>query len=142
MLLHGVRDIELTLYHARYFSHELTKRSSYASVDSLTLALAYAQIDLNPHQIEAHSLRSTLHFRAAQFFADEVGLGKAIEAGIRTDHLSDLLLCCFQPSNQLGFKSAIRFIPAFVLNLSLQHWFQNITQESKTRVMRHPVLSG
>jgi len=45
--------MSLTAYHARHFAHELTKRSSSASIDSLTAALADAQVDLNPHQVEA-----------------------------------------------------------------------------------------
>jgi len=39
--------------HARYFAHELTKRSSSASIDSLTSSLADAQTDLNPHRVDA-----------------------------------------------------------------------------------------
>jgi len=46
-------EMRLTPYHARYFAHELTKRSRSASIDSLTSALADAQVDLNPHQVEA-----------------------------------------------------------------------------------------
>ena len=42
------RQMSLTPYHARYFAHELTKRSSSASIDSLMSALADAQVDLNP----------------------------------------------------------------------------------------------
>ena len=34
-------------------AHELTKRSSSASIESLMSALADAQVDLNPHQVEA-----------------------------------------------------------------------------------------
>jgi hypothetical protein len=46
-------QMSLTAYHARYFDHDLIKRSSSASIDSLTAALADAQLDLNPHQVEA-----------------------------------------------------------------------------------------
>ena len=45
--------MSLTPYHARYFDEELSKRSSSESIDSLTSALADAQVELNPHQIEA-----------------------------------------------------------------------------------------
>ncbi len=45
--------MSLTAYHARYFAHELTKRSSSDDVDKLASALSDAQVDLNPHQIEA-----------------------------------------------------------------------------------------
>jgi hypothetical protein len=43
----------LTAYHAKYFAHELTKRSGSDSVEKFASALADAQVDLNPHQIDA-----------------------------------------------------------------------------------------
>jgi hypothetical protein len=43
----------LTPYHARLFANELTKRAPSDSIEKLTAALADAQVDLNPHQIEA-----------------------------------------------------------------------------------------
>ena len=45
--------MNLTAYHAKLFAHELTKRSSSGNVDKLASALSDAQVDLNPHQIEA-----------------------------------------------------------------------------------------
>lgn len=74
--------MSLTVYHARYFAHELTKRSSSASVDSLTSALADAQVDLNPHQVEAALFAFRSPLSRGAILADEVGLGKTIEAGI------------------------------------------------------------
>lgn len=72
----------LTEYHAKYFAYELTKRSSSDSIDKLAASLSDAQVDLNPHQIEAalFAFRSPLSKGAV--LADEVGLGKTIEAGI------------------------------------------------------------
>ena len=74
--------MSLTAYHARYFAHELTKRSSSASIDSLTSALADAQVDLNPHQVEAALFAFRSPLSRGAILADEVGLGKTIEAGI------------------------------------------------------------
>ncbi|MBS0473095.1 MAG: hypothetical protein JSR60_18640 [Proteobacteria bacterium] len=45
--------MDLTDYHAKYFAHELTKRSASDSVGKLAGVLADAQVDLNPHQVEA-----------------------------------------------------------------------------------------
>jgi hypothetical protein len=42
-----------TGYHAKYFAHELTKRCPSDSVGKLAASLADAQVDLNPHQIDA-----------------------------------------------------------------------------------------
>ena len=74
--------MSLTPDHARYFAEELTKRSRSDSIGSLTSALADAKVELNPHQIEAalFAFRSPLSQGAV--LADEVGLGKTIEAGL------------------------------------------------------------
>jgi SNF2 family DNA or RNA helicase len=74
--------MSITAYHARYFAHELTRRSSSASIDSLTSALADAQVDLNPHQVEAALFAFRSPLSRGAILADEVGLGKTIEAGI------------------------------------------------------------
>src|SRR6201996_936551 len=74
--------MRLTPYHAKYFAHELTKRSSSASVDKLASALSDAQVDLNPHQINAALFAFRSPFSKGAVLADEVGLGKTIEAGI------------------------------------------------------------
>src|SRR5580698_9096985 len=74
--------MSLTHYHARYFAHELTKRSSSDNVDKLASALSDAQVDLNPHQIEAALFAFRSPLSKGAILADEVGLGKTIEAGI------------------------------------------------------------
>ena len=45
--------MDLTPYHAKYIAHELTRRWASDSVEKLTAVLSDAQVDLNPHQIEA-----------------------------------------------------------------------------------------
>jgi superfamily II DNA or RNA helicase len=74
--------MNLTPYHARYFAHELTKRSSSDNVDKLASVLSDAQVDLNPHQIEAALFAFRSPLSKGAILADEVGLGKTIEAGI------------------------------------------------------------
>lgn len=74
--------MKLTSYHAKYFAHELTKRSGSESVDKLATALSDAQVDLNPHQIEAALFAFRSPLSKGAILADEVGLGKTIEAGI------------------------------------------------------------
>lgn len=72
----------LTDFHAKYFAHELTKRSPSDSVEMLAGVLADAQVDLNPHQIEAALFAFRNPFSRGAILADEVGLGKTIEAGL------------------------------------------------------------
>jgi SNF2 family DNA or RNA helicase len=72
----------LTVYHAKYFAHELTKRCASDSVEKLATALSNAQVDLNPHQIDAALFAFSSPLSKGVILADEVGLGKTIEAGI------------------------------------------------------------
>src|SRR5690242_10536655 len=74
--------MNLTNFHAKFFAYELTKRSPSDSVEKLTGVLADAQVDLNPHQIEAALFAFRNPFSRGAILADEVGLGKTIEAGL------------------------------------------------------------
>lgn len=71
----------LTDYHARYYAYELS-RVGGTSVDCHGRDLFDARVDMNPHEIEAalFAMRSPLSKGA--LLADEVGLGKTIEAGL------------------------------------------------------------
>ena len=70
-----------TPYHACYFAYELTREGGQG-IDRLSRSLFDACVDLNPHQIEAalFALRSPIS--KGVLLADEVGLGKTIEAGL------------------------------------------------------------
>ncbi len=73
---------KITSYHAKYFAHELTKRCSSDSLEKLSSTLSNAQVDLNPHQIEAALFAFKSPLSKGAILADEVGLGKTIEAGL------------------------------------------------------------
>ncbi len=72
----------ITQYQAQYFAHELVKRCSANSLEKLTGTLMDAQVDLNPHQIEAALFAFKSPLSSGAILADEVGLGKTIEAGL------------------------------------------------------------
>jgi len=72
----------LTAYHAKYFAHDLTKQAPPGAADQLSMALFDASVDLNPHQIEAAMFALQSPVSEGVILADEVGLGKTIEAGI------------------------------------------------------------
>src|SRR5438552_14117353 len=74
--------MNLTDYHAKYFAHELTKRCSSDSAEKLAGAVASAQVDLNPHQVDAALFAFNSPLSRGALLADEVGLGKTIEAGL------------------------------------------------------------
>lgn len=74
--------MQLTPHQAKYIAHDLTLQHAGGGLERLSQALFNASVDLNPHQIEAavFALRSPLS--KGVLLADEVGLGKTIEAGI------------------------------------------------------------
>lgn len=43
----------ISAYHTKYFAYELTRRCPPDSVEKLAGALVDAQVDLNPHQVDA-----------------------------------------------------------------------------------------
>ncbi|CAG0979784.1 partial RNA polymerase-associated protein RapA, partial [Anaerolineae bacterium] len=75
-------DMQLTDYHAKYYAHELTKRCASDSLEKLAASLSDAQVDLNPHQVDAALFAFRSPLSRGAILADEVGLGKTIEAGI------------------------------------------------------------
>ena len=74
--------MQLTNYHAKYFAHALTSRHSADSLEKLAGALVDAQVDLNPHQVDAALFAFHSPLSKGALLADEVGLGKTIEAGL------------------------------------------------------------
>jgi ERCC4-related helicase len=71
-----------TEYHTKLFAHELNRRHSVADDEKLAGALLDAQVDLNPHQVEAALFAFKSPLSKGAILADEVGLGKTIEAGL------------------------------------------------------------
>ena len=72
----------LTDYHAKYLAYELTKKSSANSLEKLIHVLSDAKVEPKPHQIEASLFAFKSPLSKGAILADEVGLGKTIEAGI------------------------------------------------------------
>ena len=73
--------MNLTPYHAKYFANDLT-RKAVGGIDRLAMSLFDASVDLNPHQIDAALFALKSPLSKGVLLADEVGLGKTIEAGI------------------------------------------------------------
>lgn len=65
-----------------FFAHQLTRRAEANSMDRMAGALLDAQVDLNPHQIDAALFATGNPLSKGSILADEVGLGKTIEAGL------------------------------------------------------------
>lgn len=74
--------MSFTHHQAKYLAYELTRRWSSDNLGKLAAAVAGAQVDLNPHQVDAALFAFQSPFSNGALLADEVGLGKTIEAGI------------------------------------------------------------
>jgi len=75
----------ITNYHAKYFANALSLKGG-KGIDSLSRSLMEAAVDLNPHQIEAALFAIENPLSKGVILADEVGLGKTIEAGLVLCH--------------------------------------------------------
>jgi SNF2 family DNA or RNA helicase len=71
-----------TDYHAKLIAYELTRRRASDSSEKLAVAVAGAQVDMNPHQVDAALFAFASPLSKGALLADEVGLGKTIEAGL------------------------------------------------------------
>ncbi len=68
-------------YQAKYYAYSLTREGG-EGVERLTQSLLNASVDLNPHQVEAALFALGSSVSQGVLLADEVGLGKTIEAGL------------------------------------------------------------
>ena len=69
-----------TRYQSGYLAHSLTLEG--IADESLTQTIASARVDMNPHQIDAALFALASPISSGVILADEVGLGKTIEASL------------------------------------------------------------
>jgi adenine-specific DNA-methyltransferase len=71
-----------TAFHASYWAHGLLLARPCDTIDGLSRSIGNARVDLNPHQIDAALFALRSPYSRGALLADEVGLGKTIEAGL------------------------------------------------------------
>ncbi len=71
-----------TSHQAAFWAHQLSLQQAHDNVESLSRSIANARVDLNPHQVDAALFAFRSPLSKGVILADEVGLGKTIEAGI------------------------------------------------------------
>lgn len=91
----------ITRFHAKYYASLLSRHAVGGDIDSLSQSLLSSTVDINPHQIDAALFAFKSPFNKGVVLADEVGLGKTIEAG--------LVLCQYW---SMGKKKIIVVCPA------------------------------
>ncbi len=72
----------ITPFHAKYYANELLHKKSYNSNERISSSLFDAALTINPHQIDAALFAFKSPLSKGVLLADEVGLGKTIEAGL------------------------------------------------------------
>jgi len=71
-----------TQHQIRFFAEQLLLKRPQCNIDGLASAMSGAKVDLNPHQVDAALFALQSPFSGGALLADEVGLGKTIEAGL------------------------------------------------------------
>lgn len=126
-----------TNYHAKYFAHELTRQKPSGGVDRLSMSLFDATVDLNPHQIDAALFAMQSPLTKGVLLADEVGLGKTIEAGlILCQYWAEkkrrlVVICPASIRKQWSLELEEKFnLPTLILDSKT---YKNLQSEGKTR---------
>jgi hypothetical protein len=105
----------ITKYQAKYYAHLLTQRAIGGDIDSISQSLLNAAVDINPHQIEAALFAFRSPLSKGVILADEVGLGKTIEAGLVlcqywvTGRRKIIIACPATLRKQWGFELSEKF---------------------------------
>ena len=71
-----------TPHQSRYFAEQILLQRPQSSIDGLVSAMSGVKVDLNPHQVDAALFAVKSPLSTGALLADEVGLGKTIEAGL------------------------------------------------------------
>lgn len=71
---------DYTAYHSKYLAHRITLEG--VDEDAFAKSLSTARVDMNPHQVDAALFALQPPIPRGAILADEVGLGKTIEAGL------------------------------------------------------------
>ncbi len=74
--------VNYTPHQSRYFAEQIQLKRPQSSFESIASAMSGVKVDLNPHQVDAAMFAVKSPLSNGAILADEVGLGKTIEAGL------------------------------------------------------------
>ena len=105
----------ITRYHAKYYAQLLSQKSVGNNLQNLSQSLLNSAVDINPHQIDAALFAFKSPLSKGVVLADEVGLGKTIEAGLvlcqmwSTGKRKIIIVCPASLRKQWSFELAEKF---------------------------------
>ena len=71
-----------TPHQARYFAEQISLKRPESTAAGLASTMSGVKVDLNPHQVDAALFAMKSPLSSGALLADEVGLGKTVEAGL------------------------------------------------------------
>ncbi len=128
---------EYTPYQTKYLAWELSKKYNASDEDKLTGVLSEAKVDLNPHQVDAALFAFNSPLRMGSILADEVGLGKTIEAAlVISQHWAErkrriLIICPASLRKQWSIELEEKFyLPSIIMEKKLFDKILNDTYQN------------
>ena len=119
-----------------YYAWDISHKKSVSDDSRFTGVLSEAHVDLNPHQVEAALFAFKSPLSKGAILADEVGLGKTIEAGIILSEFwaenkrNILIVVPASLRNQWNIELMEKFyLPSFIMD-------SNSFQEGKAQIFK------
>jgi ERCC4-related helicase len=138
---------DYTAYHSQYLAHRITLEG--VDEDAFAKSLSTARVDMNPHQVDAALFALQPPIPRGAILADEVGLGKTIEAGLviaqrwAEGHRRILLIVPASLRKQWTQELFEKFgIPAFILEAKSFKERQKLENARPFEVDNHVVVTS
>lgn len=137
----------LTPIQQKYYAWDISHKKSVTDDSRFTGVLSEARVDLNPHQVEAALFAFKSPLSKGAILADEVGLGKTIEAGIILSEMwaenkrNILIIVPASLRNQWNIELMEKFyLPSFILIRIVFQKELNYTKGARKQYMYVPII--
>lgn len=125
----------------KYYAWDIAHKKSVSDDSQFTGVLSEARVDLNPHQVEAALFAFKSPLSKGAILADEVGLGKTIEAGIILSEMwaenkrKILIVVPASLRNQWNIELMEKFyLPSFILDSNSMDDAKRQTVKGKNQI--------
>ena len=131
-----ISSLMISSIQLKYYAWDISHKKSVSDDSRFTGVLSEARVDLNPHQVEAALFAFKSPLSKGAILADEVGLGKTIEAGIILSEMwaenkrKILIIVPASLRNQWNIELMEKFyLPSFILE-------SNSMDDAKSQIIR------